>query len=718
MSVVIFINKNYHDDEYVKTCLNEHEFDEFNIYIWEEDNISKRYLEEKGFEFVTFEKENYKHIIKKCDEVILFFDGSEFTTKVKNYTIKKDISIDIYEHEENVLYEKVLESQEKYVNSAEDDIEFEDEEFDAIVDYCNKKKKTVSLIGAKALKDEIKLPYPMASINKISYGTSSLKKLTKFMDENPGPYCISSKVDGTSLELIYTYDEEKDKCDVIVATGGDGSVGKDVSFIKDYIDFKDPKMDCVIRGELTINLDDFEEIAPSLREKGRKATNSRNLVNGMVNRKDANPEILEKCFFNAFGIMSSNRKMSKQFKQLKKFGFKTPKPIVEDFDEPEEFLEFLKTELETRNEKRKYRTDGLVIVSESTFYRNEENSNPTCSFAFKMNTFAVTKIKKIKWKVTRYGYLTPIAIVEPVEILGTTMKKVSAVHAKEVELKGIGPGAIVTVTFAGDIIPKIVSCVKKAEPTWPKVDFHWDENEVEIMVDRPEDFEEITILQMNFFLKTLGVKDCGIKRLKMLYENGITKLDKLVRLKEEDMDGLVGFGSKLAPKIVLAIKNGIKRITWSKLMAGSGIFGEGLGEERFEMLISSFPDWRCEDLTPEDLITIPGIGPILSEQISLNLPKFKEWINKNKLCIPGERAKSAVEQDLRGEVIIFTGFTNESLKHELQSRGAIIKDNWVNSATLVVAKSVNANSNKITKAREKGVKVMNIEKFIKKYKSS
>lgn len=711
MSVGIFIPENYTDKAYIKECLQD--IDLQDCLILEGSKILSKFLSKKNIDFETFSRENAKEILDNIDQAIFFNEENSFDKLVKK-AAKKDIEIQIFDKQEDILYDDILKLQENYVNSENTELDLRDEEFDALTTYVSK-RKDISLIGAKPKSDEYNLEYPMPSLDKIS-GKTALKKLENFMQKNKGPYSISSKVDGTSIQVKYEYNESTEKCKIRVFTGGDGITGREVSFLSEYVDFGNPKMSCVIRGELTMTEENFEKLVPKLQKEGLKAKNSRNLVNGMVNRKSPNKKVLKKCIFIAFSILSSLENISTQFETLIELGFEVPNPITVKYKKAEKFLEFLIETLEGRNENKIYRTDGLVISSNKTFYQNLENSNPTYSFAFKINTYGVTRVKKIKWNVTRYGYLTPVAIVEPVDILGTTMRKASAVHAKEVFDKGIGPGAIVSVTFSGDIIPKIESCIKKGIEVWPKYDCHWNDTEIELMVDNPENFPKITILQMNFFLKTLGVKDCGKKRLKILYDSGITKIDNLITMKRRDLEGLDGFRKTLSKKIIKQIKEAVSVLTWPKLMTATAIFGEGIGEERFQLVLNEIPDWMDKDLTADDFLHIRGIGNVLSEQLEQGFPKFKKWIIRNKNCIPQEeKEERSSNRDLIGQTIIFTGKRNANLEAHLKSRGATIKKSWVNSATIVVTDSMNSTSNKMQKAKEKGIKIYTIEKFMKKY---
>lgn len=606
------------------------------------------------------------------------------------------------------LKETIIEEQEKYVNTGE--TKFDDEVFDSILKYHNKNsKEEIKLIGAPVRNDKVKiqLAYPMPSLDKITYQKDDIKELTKFINENPSPYVVTSKVDGTSLQLIYK------NGNLTISTGGDGNEGFDVSYIKQYVSFPEIEENIVVRGELTISNEDFELMVPKLRERGLKAKNSRNLVNGLVNRVDTDAETLEKCFFIAFGILSSDDKLSKQLKKLHKLGFKLPNPsIFHDVDSGDDFLEALLEEHSLRKNSE-YRTDGIVVVSDPNCSMITENSNPSFAFAFKKNTIEITKVLGVEWNVSRHGYLKPIALFEPVEIVGVTFGRASIYNAREVLTKGIGEGALVAVTLSGDSIPSIVEIIQTAEPSFPDVEYDWNSSEVDIMIRNIEDDSQVKIRQLDHFLAMIGVKNCGLKTLERIFDAGYDSIPKLIRVRVKDLVEIERMGEKSAVKLVNAIQECLSNITWPKIMAGCGIFPELIGIARCETFVEAFPDFMFQDITCEEIRSISGFGDILAERMADNLPAFKEWISKNKMCKPTKVKKIDVEKDLAGHVIVFTGVTaTDTLREQLIARGAIVKDTFVKTATVVVRKNESFTSDKTKKALEKKIDLVTLKEFL------
>lgn len=599
----------------------------------------------------------------------------------------------------------LIEQEIKYrVNEAE---LFDDSEYDSIVKFYEKTTgETFDGFGLRPSGGEVKLDYPMPSLDKLKDETA-LADLKRWVKENPPPYITSDKIDGTSLQVKYSRGE------IFITTGGNGETGNDKTFIKDYVNFPFPERDCVIRGELTIERTVFYDMVSTLKERGLKATNPRSVVNGVVNRKEPDTYVLSKCTFVAFGVLSEDWNIAEQFDFLSQQGFTIPNP--EYFDDnvigvEKDFLEYLHLLRTERGDLSPFRLDGIVLSCIGTSHQVTKNKAPDFSVAVKVDTFATGVVKRIIWnKSSRYGALPPVAEIEPVELLGSTITRISCNNARFLLEHQIGPGSIVTITLGGDIIPKIISCLLPAEMSWPDIPYHFDENGVQLIADNPDDFPEFKVAKMLHFLKTLKIKTCGPAVLRKLYDVGVDDIDKLVRVRVSTISSIAGRGEVSGEKLVEEIRAGIDRSTYPILMAASSIFGEGCGVTIMEAFVAKFPTWEFDEITTEDILDKlrgQGFGEIRSKQIADNLSTFKRWIKDHPECKPNLKKVVAVERDLEGQVIVFTGFDDSMMSSNLVARGAIVKDNWVKAITMVIAKDVNASSGKTKNAKEKGIPIV------------
>lgn len=667
---------------------------------------------------------------------------------MSNFTKDKQNS---QEDEDDFFKNFIMQKQSNYVNGEE--VEIDDGEFDAIVNlYERSTGKELKLIGAPVEGEEVELPYPMPSLDKVK-GADARKKLQKFMNENPGPYVVSDKIDGTSLQIIYDEDGN-----VQILTGGDGINGKDTSTLVEYLDLPELE-DCVIRGEMTILNDDFDKLVPILKEKGNKAKNSRNTVNGVVNSKTSkDPVIMEKCKFYAFGVVSENLDIASEFELLEEAGFNVPEPFAIENEEIEEHLKTMKTKstlktkkksddevfeeyddvvvkenskmmklenvdalldiltttLKERQKNAPYRIDGLVLTSvPNSEVEKTSTDNPEYSVAFKIDTFIAATVTEIEWRATsRYGILTPVAKFEPVDILGVTVKAATCHNAKFVIDHNIGVGAVVTATLGGDIIPKIVSCVLEGEePEGPDEDVHFNKTEVNIVLDNL-DVRPVHLAKLLFFVREIKMKHVGPKVIESLYDKlGVHTIDDFLRLSGERFASLKkGDGDKSTERFLSERRNALESLTFARLMSATCIFGELVGETILDKFIDNFPHWETQNnITAEKIESVKDFGKVRAEQISEGLPVFKEWLSRNPMCYPKIAKLEETEQDLLGHGILFSGIRSDAVENMLKLRGAKIIKSFTSKVTILIVKDANSNTGKPKEARQKGIPIVPIK---------
>jgi len=613
------------------------------------------------------------------------------------------------------IYNIIINSQEKYNNSSEQI--YSDEEFDALVDFYEKQTGVkLNLIGAKPPDKVVELPYPMPSVDKIK-GKNADKDLQKFLEKNQSSVIIEDKLDGISVLAVYQQGKLK------LYNRGDGLHGQDISYIQDYVQFPSLNHNIVVKGELIMHKSDFENLQETYIHTNNKMKKARTLVNGAITKKDASDSLLSYCKFYAFEIVYDEHDVENGlYAQTPQFMFN--KLIHYEFNVPFHMymevptLEILTELLKQRRIDCLYEIDGLVMVSNNNIPYTTENENPKNKVAFKIDTIVISKVLNIEWGITsRYGYLTPIIHIEPVDILGSEVSKASGHNGKYIAQKQVGIGAIVEVTLCGDIIPQIANVlVPSSNIPHPHVPYHWNENGVEVLVNDLNAYSEIKIESIACFFKHLSVKLCGISTInKIFYGANIQTIDGFLNMKESQICNIGGLGLKSASNIVSEISKGIKNATYPKLMVAIGIFGEGIGEKRFEEFIEAFPSWKYVDIQAEDIQKVPGFGPIISQKIATYLPEFKEWF-WNRISLFGHLEKKTNPenngiQDLKGETIVFSGFRDDSFKTDLENRGAKVSASFVKSTTLLIVKSKSENSSKINEAQKKGIPIIQRSEF-------
>lgn len=206
-----------------------------------------------------------------------------------------------------------------------------------------------------------------------------------------------------------------------------------------------------IRGELVIMREDFEGIKDNF-------SNRRNAVAGIINRKNGdkkfNPDELRRISFVPYSILGNQYAKEEQFGFLEDVGFNVAWNVLiakEGIDDT--IVDWL---FKTAQDELPYDTDGLVLSDSE--YRNEDAYRPKAQVAFKINqSSAVTKIIGFDWGTpSASGRMTPVALLEPVEIAGVIVKRVTCNNITWMEKLGVEIGKTVRVLRSGEVIPKIV----------------------------------------------------------------------------------------------------------------------------------------------------------------------------------------------------------------------------------------------------------------------
>ena len=598
-------------------------------------------------------------------------------------------------------------SQKEYNDPGNQNIILDDSEFDAIVEYYEQKTgQNYTTIGSRPSERMVQLPYPLPSLNKIK-GKNAAAKLQSFLEKYPN-IVILDKLDGISVMIVYSSIEEPK-----AYLRGDGVEGQDVTYIIDYIELPRLKEDIIVRGELILHKNTFAYIQETMISNS-KLKKSRNLVNGALTHKDATKSILSETIFYAFEIISS-MPQEVQLQKLQKYGFHIPFFQVNHLTTIDELTNILNQ----RRINALYEIDGIVISSNESINYSLVNENPKHKVAFKIDTLVVSQVIDIEWGLTsRYGYITPIIIIEEVDILGSDVSRISAHNAEWFFSKKAGIGAIVKVTLSGDIIPYLVDIIIPSEKyNLPNIPLRWSTKGEgkELMIINPYSFPEVHIAIISSFLDNLAIKNTGVKTIeKIFYGAQIQSVEGFLTLQEDQIASLPGFGAKSAQNIVSEIKKGIANATYPKLMAASGCFGEGIGDTVCSSFIEAFPNWKYAEITSEMIEEIKGFGSIRADQMSKGLVAFKEQWFGHPLFLHLEHVTPIIEsQDFKGHTIVFSGFRDENLKMKLEKRGAKIPASFVKTTTILIVKSKSESSSKITEAQKNKIPIYSKEEFLK-----
>ena len=556
-------------------------------------------------------------------------------------------------------------------------------------------------------------------------------------------YYIEPKFDGASLNLVY-----KDGKLIRAETRGDGDIGEDVTLnaktIKSIpleIEYKDL---IEIRGEVVISKKDFDKLNEERIKRGEPTfANPRNAAAGSLRQLDVKVTASRPLIFYPWGVgypievLNSDEVSEEQYRSDKeKFinKFKTYKNLMDfvyslGFKEPPKRGECSDIEcvykkydefVEIRDDIP-VMLDGMVVkVNELEFLEKlgYTTKYPRWMVAFKFPAVEKeTIIKDVVIQVGRTGVLTPVAILEPVEIGGVVVERATLHNFDEIRRLDIRIGDHVIVIRSGDVIPKIT-----------KVLYHKRTGN-EKPIPRPthcpvcgaEVLDEGAIIKCQnlscparvvntiiyFASKNcLDIEGLGEQVAKLLYEKGLVKdVRDLFKLKVEDLERLPGFARKKAENLINAIKR-VKGVECWRFVNALGI--EHIGEVASKKICDTF-GVEFYKHSPEEFYKIEGFGPemvkSIAEYIKVNKDKIEELI---KLIEPKNPEKKEIkESSFKGKTIVLTGTMSKprsKIKELLESFGAKVT-NSVSKKTDYLIVGVDAGS-KLEKAKKLGVKIL------------
>ncbi len=501
-------------------------------------------------------------------------------------------------------------------------------------------------------------------------------------------YICEPKFDGASLNLIYENGLLKQ-----AISRGDGNIGEDITQNAKTIHsipIQIPYDGTIeIRGEVVIKKSDFDTINQE-RIKNNESTfaNPRNAAAGSLRQLDSTITAKRKLFFQVWGVGENQLKFTKSSEVMEfifSLGFTKP-PIMKICNTIDE-IEKVYYEIIEKRDTIEMGLDGMVIKINSLESQSDLGYTvkfPKWSCAYKFPAVEkVTTLKDIILQVGRTGVITPVAMVEPTLIDGSTVERATLHNFDEIERLELKINDKVILIKSGDIIPKITKVLKDRR----------DGNEKNI--DRPtscptcdaELFDEGILIKCQnmdcpsrvvnsiiyFASKNcLNIDGLGIKIVELLVkEKKIADVLDLYKLKYEDLEGLESFKEKKINNLLKAIQN-TKNKELYKVINALGI--EHIGEVASRQICLEF-GLNILDVTFEQLISLDGIG----EQMANSLLEFirvnKDLIEKLFSIIEPtiEEKIEIIENPFKDKIIVLTGTMSVSrgvIKKELEDLGA------------------------------------------------
>lgn len=563
--------------------------------------------------------------------------------------------------------------------------------------------------GVKAARAaKVALKHFMGSLDKIKPETAD-----QWLEKNAGPYVLSNKMDGVSIQLNYV----KGKAPTAF-TRGNGSVGQDISKLVPHLKIpqKLPR-DLDVRGEVIMSESAFSA------KWSKEFENARNLTAGLVNRTTLHPAVHDMDVV-IYDVLSPRGMPSAQLKELKDLGFH----VVSHTVQPKLTAAQLSTLLKARKLQSKHAIDGLVLAQDRKTSLTA-GVNPDHAVAFKETSddaIAAVRVKEIVWESSKNNLLKPRVNIEPVRLSGVTINFATGHNAffiangfrtkdkdKGLPVRPIGPGAMVRITRSGDVIPHIMEVIKGAKkPQMPEEAYTWNKTGTDIVQSVASELSDKK--RVTYFFSKLDVEGLRMGTVSKFFDAGLDTILKIVKASKEQFLDVEGIQERTAAKLRTNIDQALAKMTLPALMDASGLFG-ALGEKRLTLIVKQHPDILEHEggLDLQDLVTeIPGFKATLAQQFVTGLPKFKTFYRRL-----GVKAKSPVKirvirgAPMSGKVVVFTGFRDAEMERTIQELGGTIGAAVNAKTSILCVKDVSAGSSKIVKARQLGVKVMSADKL-------
>ena len=552
--------------------------------------------------------------------------------------------------------------------------------------------------------------------------------------ENP-KYVVETKIDGLSAALEYV-----DGKFVRGATRGNGLVGEDVTenlkTIKTIPQELPEKINITVRGEVFISKKDFEKMNQEREENEEELfANARNAAAGSLRQLDSNitkNRPLDIYIFNVQKI--EGKEFNSHFEELEylsKLGFNV-NPVRIYCDTIEEVTNAINKIGEDR-EDLTFGIDGAVVKVDDLKLREIMGTTskvPKWAIAYKYPPEKKeTILKDIVCQVGRTGVITPMAILEPVKVAGSTISKTTLHNEDFIKEKGLKIGDRVIIQKAGDVIPEIVEAVVDKR-TGEEKDFEMprvcpvcgaeavrEEGEAAVRCTGIECPAKLYRNLVHFVSReAMNIDGLGENIIGVLLEKKmISNIADIYDLKFEDIASLKKNGKKFAQNLIDSI-NASKENDLYRLITALGI--RHVGVKAAKILAKQYGDMdKLSEATVENLSEVEDIGPIVANSIRefFDQEQTKDLLSRLKDAgVNMERIKEDDEDDrFAGKTFVLTGtlekYSREEASNIIEKFGGKTSSS-VSKKTSYVLAGEDAGS-KLTKAQSLGVQIITEEEF-------
>lgn len=591
--------------------------------------------------------------------------------------------------------------------------------------------------GFKKVEHEVPLQslQDIFSLEEVEEFCNKMQEKAKENEIKEIKYVVETKIDGLSTALEY-----KEGKFVRGSTRGNGLIGEDVTenlkTVKTIPMQIDDKIDITVRGEVFIAKKEFEQMNQEREENEEELfANARNAAAGSLRQLDS--KITEKRPLDIY-IFNVQKIHGKEFNShfeeleyLEKIGFNV-NPVRIPCTTIEEVKNAINQIGEMR-EKLTFGIDGAVIKIDDLEFRKILGTTvktPRWAIAYKYPPEQKqTKVKDIICQVGRTGVITPMAILEPIKVAGSTISKTTLHNEDFIKEKELKIGDTVTIQKAGDVIPEIVKVLKEKR-TGNEIAFEMpkkcpvcgaetarEEGESAVRCTGIECPAKLFRNLVHFVSReAMNIDGLGENIINQLLENKlITNIADIYDLKFEDIASLKKNGTKFAQNLIDSI-NKSKENELYRLITALGI--RHVGGKASKLLARKYRNMdNLVNATFEELSQIKDVGQVMANSI---IEFFKEEQTKDlirKLKKSGVNMNCYEEEStdnrFEGKTFVITGSLEEFTRKEVEN----IIEKFGGKTSETVSKKTNyvlageKAGNKLTKAESLGILIITEENF-------
>lgn len=619
----------------------------------------------------------------------------------------------IKELEEKILYHKALYYQGQP--------EISDSEYDKLEDNLRKidpDNKVLSLVGtAPSGGNKVAHESKMLSLNKV-YETSELESW------RDGREAVSTfKIDGVSCSLIY----ENSRL-VMAKTRGDGSFGEDITpkarWISDIAgSLKEKNVKAEVRGEIYCTEENFYLLSKEMVKLGlEKPTSQRNIVAGLVGRKD-HIELSRHLSFQAFELISTDLTPASEvekFRLMKREGFNVPdahlhkdsKSIEKVIEEAREFMS-----------EGDYQIDGLVFTFNEVALHDQMGAtahHPRYKMAFKYRGDSKpTVITDFEWGVSRNGVLTPVAIVEPIELSGAEIRRVTLHNFGMVAQHNLKVGDKIEVVRSGEVIPKFLSVIESESgsfeypKTCPSCAGKTKIETIRLFCINEKCPAKNKENILNFIVR-MGIEDLSTKRLEeMMRQKLVAQIPDLYKLTKDQLLTLDKTKDKLADKILAEIEKS-RNVDLVTFLSALGITG-GAYNKCEKVVLAGFNSLeKIKKLSQEQLEEIDGFAERSASEFVNSLKEKLTLIKELEDIGFSFKEIKIADNPIKGKKICITGALSQKrsvIEGKIRELGGVVTGSVSKATDYLLTNETDSGSSKFKKAQDLSIPVISEAQF-------